>query len=800
MRFWNSYHKAAKHIMLIAVLSTGFEWASAQQLSVDSLISKFDRYRVQNLTEKIYAHLDQSVYLTGEILWFKLYTVDGSVHQPSDVSKVAYFEILDQKNQPVLQAKISLKKGLGSGSLFLPASITSGVYTIRAYTNWMKNFSPDFFFHSTITIINSFRKLETEEQPTSQKPGIQFFPEGGTLVNGMKSKVAFRMVAQPDEGISPVLLNQTNDTLGTLAPATTGLGYFDFTPHPDEQYRVVIKGKGGTALAFKMPEAVESGYVMRVDDDGENQLSISIASNIPGSTNTPVYLFIHARNIISKAAMYILKDGSATVEIPKEMLLDGISHITLFDARLQPVCERLYFKPISKILNIDTRINQNGVGSRRKVSVALNISDDQGNPVSANLSMAVYRIDSLQRHNEPDIVSYLWLNADLNGNIESPGKYLSNGSGQSIDHVMLTNGWRRFVWKDVLAGKDASHVYLPEIRSHIIHGTVTNPSGTPTAGVKTYLSSPSKNIQIYGSISDDQGKVKYEMKDFYGRRKIIIQTNTFVDSTSQIKISSPFADSFSSHRPYPFQLSPALKKSILSRSVALQVQDVYYQEKNNKFKTASEDSTAFYGKADATYYLDDYTRFPVMEEVMREYVPGVMVRKRKDGFHFMNLDNVNKSLFDEDPMILLDGIPLFDVDKIVGFDPLLVKKLEVLNRRYYMGVLSMPGIVSYTTYTGDLAGFELDPRTITLDYDGLQLRREFYSPMYETPKQRASRLPDQRYLLHWNPDIVVENGERLIEFYTSDLEGDYRVVIEGISPSGHAGRASKTFSVTHAEN
>jgi hypothetical protein len=189
-----------------------------------------------------------------------------------------------------------------------------------------------------------------------------------------------------------------------------------------------------------------------------------------------------------------------------------------------------------------------------------------------------------------------------------------------------------------------------------------------------------------------------------------------------------------------------------------------------------------------------------MEEVMREYVPGVMVRKRKDGFHFMNLDNVNKSLFDEDPMILLDGIPLFDVDKIVGFDPLLVKKLEVLNRRYYMGVLSMPGIVSYTTYTGDLAGFELDPRTITLDYDGLQLRREFYSPMYETPKQRASRLPDQRYLLHWNPDIVVENGERLIEFYTSDLEGDYRVVIEGISPSGHAGRASKTFSVTHAEN
>jgi hypothetical protein len=152
-------------------------------------------------------------------------------------------------------------------------------------------------------------------------------------------------------------------------------------------------------------------------------------------------------------------------------------------------------------------------------------------------------------------------------------------------------------------------------------------------------------------------------------------------------------------------------------------------------------------------------------------------------------------------MILLDGIPLFDVDQIMDFDPLLVKKLEVLNRRYYMGILSLPGIVSYTTYTGDLAGFELDPKSIKLDYEGLQLQREFYVPKYETPKERGTRLPDQRTLLHWAPDVVSsKDGKQRIEFYTSDMAGNYRIVVEGLTKDGLTGSATGTFSVRPNDN
>jgi hypothetical protein len=185
-----------------------------------------------------------------------------------------------------------------------------------------------------------------------------------------------------------------------------------------------------------------------------------------------------------------------------------------------------------------------------------------------------------------------------------------------------------------------------------------------------------------------------------------------------------------------------------------------------------------------------------MEEVMREYVPGVHVRKRKDGFHFLVADKINGGLLEADPLVLLDGVPVFDINKIMSYDPLKIKKLEVVERKYYSDQLYLPGIVSYSTYNGDLAGFELDPRSVSINYEGLQLEREFYTPQYDSQKKRAARLPDQRTLLYWTPEVYVDkNGKCELEFYTSDIPGNYRVVVEGLDSDGYAGNAIYNFTV-----
>lgn len=780
----------------------------AQKVELDTLFRKFDRYRINHSSEKIYAHLDQELYLTGETLWFKLYVVDGSLHKPVDVSKVAYVEVLDKDNRAILQTKVGLQAGIGSGSLFLPASIASGVFNVRAYTSWMKNFSPEFYFHKSVTIINTFKKLELEKSKPVLRPDAQFFPEGGNLVAGLRSKVAFRVVNSSGKGINfnGFIINQSNDTIINFKPVKFGMGSFEFTPIINETYTALVEDERGQRYTYKLPVALETGYVMSVKDTIANTLVINVKSKSAEPLSLPVvYLFIHTRNVVSAAAVHFLQQGQAIISIPKKDIPQGVSHITLFDANQKPVCERLYFTPVKEKLLINVQPSQREFGVRRKVSLDLTAQNLKGESQHSNLSVSVYKSDSLQSKQELNILNYLWLTSDLVGNLESPEYFMSNSEDAEVklaqDNVMLTHGWRRFTWDKVLSDSSGSMQYVPEFRGHIIKGKVTDPAGAPARNVMTYLSSPAKNIQIYGSASNANGEVHYEMKDFSGPRKIITQTNSRRDTTSLIRIESPFSDKFANLKLPIFSFSQALEKQLISRSVGMQVQDIFSQEKNNKIKVNTVDSTAFYGKPDATYLLDDYTRFPVMEEVMREYVPGVLVRKRKDGFHFINLDVINKTVFDEDPLVLLDGIPVFDINKIMAFDPLKIRKLEVITRRYYLGVLSLAGIVSYTTYMGDLGGFQLNPRNVMLDYEGLQFQREFYSPKYDSPKLRDSRLPDQRNLLYWAPEVnTASDGRQHIEFYTSDLLGDFQVIIEGMTPNGLAGSGSCLFSVRPFDN
>ena len=136
------------------------------------------------------------------------------------------------------------------------------------------------------------------------------------------------------------------------------------------------------------------------------------------------------------------------------------------------------------------------------------------------------------------------------------------------------------------------------------------------------------------------------------------------------------------------------------------------------------------------------------------------------------------------------------MNKLMKFDPLKVKKLEVVTRKFFSGNDAIEGIVSYTTYKGNLDGFQIDPGALVLEYQGLQLQREFYSPMYETKEQTESRIPDFRNLLYWSPDIKTdENGSKQVNFYTSDRPGKYAVVVQGINSNGIAGSKIIYFTV-----
>jgi hypothetical protein len=792
--------------MVILITVSLVNPAKAQSTSADPVLRAFDQYRKNNLQEKIYVHTDRSSYLSGETLWYKVYLTDGAWHHLLDISKVVYLELLDSEHKPVLQTKLTLKDGMGHGSWYIPTTVNTGNYTLRAYTNWMKNFSPDFFFSKTLTLVNTYRKLETVNQPPAPKPDLQFFPEGGNLVTGLESKVAFRATDAYGTGLSfrGVIINQNQDTIARFEPHKFGIGNLRFMPQLNQSYRAIITTEEGQTSTHDFPSALDEGYVLEVTDN-DDQIMIKVQSTVLNNRPQSIHLFIHARNSVSTSITQPLTNGSCSVTIDRKKLAEGINHITVFDEQQRPVCERLYFKHPADILNLSLQKTDDGAYLlRRKVN--LNIKSQaqaQGKPSpSTNLSVSVFRNDSLPRH-EGNFKTSHWLTSDLKGTIENPEYYFSSSSNEVLratDNLMLTHGWRRFTWKEVFEPLKEKP-FIPEYRGLIISGTIRNRENQPVPNIMTYLSSPSKTVRLYTSLSNYRGEVLYEVQKMYGTSRIMIQTNRMKDSTYRIELTSPW----SAHRPpnriKPYQPDPNLKQTLLNRSVSMQVQDIFYEEELEVSSRIARDSSTFYGLADERYQLDDYTRFPFVEEVMREYVKGVWVRKRKDGFHFMNLDKINERVFDDEPLMMIDGIPFFDADEIMEFDPLKINYVDVITRRYYLGPASFPGIVSFRTYTGDLAGFPVNPAVITLDYEGLQQQREFYSPRYDNITQRRSRLPDQRTLLYWNPTATTDSsGNLTLEFFTSDIPGTYEVVVEGISNDGHIGSAKMVFEVRNERN
>ena len=399
-----------------------------------------------------------------------------------------------------------------------------------------------------------------------------------------------------------------------------------------------------------------------------------------------------------------------------------------------------------------------------------------------------------------DISSYLWLGSDLTGTIESPDYYFGSQTAETeeaADNLMLTQGWRRFRWEDILQEKKPSFEFAPEYKGHIITGRViNNANGQPVKGIESFLSVVGTRSQFRGTFSDDSGLVKFEMNNFYGNGEIIVQTAAQENGLRHVEIISPFADKFSGTVLPAFPLAEKNAATLLSLHTSVQVQNTYSGNKLKQLVAPDIDTTAFYSKPDNAYLLDDYVRFTTVEEILREYVPEVNVRRREGRYFLPVFDNIRRELFKVDPLILLDGVPVLNPDKIMSYDPLKIRKLEVMARMYFYGNMFFDGIVNFITYHGDLPGYELDPNATVVDYETLQMQREFFSPVYETQEQFRSRLPDFRNLLYWSPAVKTDrDGKNEIGFYTSDIPGRFAIVLQGLSTDGKTGNKTIFFQV-----
>lgn len=786
MRARNTFCSTVFSIILLIV--------SVARAQVSAIENSFEQYQQRNLHEKLFVHTDKSFYLTGEILWLKVYDVDAATNKPLGISKVAYVELLDKANTPVVQAKVALSGGTGSGSVFIPVTVENGNYKLRAYTNWMKNFGPDYFFEKQITVLNPVREAEAPAK-TNETYDIQFFPEGGNLLAGVSNRVGFRMVGTDGKGVDlhGAIVNQKNDTVARFRSFKFGIGNFTFTPQAGNAYRAVIK-TGAKNIIRSLPDIVTHGYNM-ICNDNSASLSIRVNSSNPSEQ---VYLFAYNGKQVESAQASSLDNGTVSFSVNKAVLKSGVTHLLVFNSARQPVCERLYFARPTIRMALNVNADQPSYNTRKKVMVGLAANDQNGKPIASDLSLSVFRVDSLQKGDDTDIQSYLWLTSELKGNIESPAYYFANPTAetdQALDNLLLAQGWSRFDWNAALPGKTPAFKFVPEYNGHLISARITNTqTNTPAQGVVTYLSVPGKRVQMYPALSDSSGHLLFNTRDMYGPGEIVVQTNQQKDSTYHIEVMTPFSEQYNS-TVYPALKTDGIPASLLENySLAMQVQNLYAGMKLRQFYDPQADSSAFYFTPYKTYLLDDFTRFPTMEEVMREYVTEVNIFKPKNHFEIKSIGP--QGVIGYSPLVMVDGVPVFNQDRLFAMDPLKVRKLEVVAYKYYYGPTANDGIFSFSTYKGDLGGMELDPKAVVLDYEGLQMQRKFFSPVYETTDAQKSHMPDFRTTLYWAPDAGTNiSGKSQLNFYTSDQPGKYMIVVQGIAASGAAGIAYTTFEV-----
>lgn len=715
-------------------------------------------------SENIYLHTDKTLYLPGEILWFKPYVINAATRKPAYESAVIYVEMVGKEGNPVLQAKVE-NKPEANGSLYIPQGVQSGVYTLKAYTLKMKE--QHLFFARTIRIVNPY--LDRPVQATAPDFDFQLFPEGGTLLHGVPGKIGHKLTDRQGIGRSHTLsILENGKPVARLSESNTlGMGSFMFTPNADAVYRVQAEVDGRVIAQAPLPPVQKTGVLLNARSEKERY-----TVRIHSTERLPLTLrYESANGAFRKQEVRFDGEGKAEISLSKNELIAGTSCLTLLNADQLPLNERVVFRPVSDTLNFQASVSAPNTGKRKEA--VLTVKGGAG----SRFSVAIRRADSPE--DSEDIFSTLFLKKNVLGPIEQPGYYLSKAcTEKDLDDLLLTQGWRKI--RESAAAETRYH----QIRVKFTDKETLRPLSRQNA----LLSVPGANTQVFPAQTDDEGIATFFVKNVYGSTQLAIKLVS--NSPSHVEIIPPFA-------PHEKFLSPSLPeieaKELSSLAINTQAENSYFAKERARFNaSALADSIPFYGQPDTRYLLDDYTRFVLMEEVLREYVKEVWVRKSKDNYELRLLNPATNALFKESPLIIFDGIPLNDANQVIRYDPLKVKQIEVIRDVFRYGGVTYEGIVSFSTYRNMLENFKLDEATTLLNYDGLQYERVFYTPKYATEEQRQSRKPDTRTLLYWNPNA---SPEEALRFSTSDIGGRYLIDIQGIDTNGRPGRAKAYLAV-----
>ncbi|MGG9963099.1 hypothetical protein [Ferruginibacter sp. SUN106] len=780
--------------------------------------------------EKVYLHTDRNFYAGGDDIWFKAYLVNGQSNYPVSTSNTLYTELINPADIIIARQVIRMDSGYGVGDFKLDDSIAGGSYRIRAYTNWMRNFGNHFIFEKQVMIKNIPGVNKKNELPQKNKdhtastfstPGysIQFFPEGGSMVEGIASLVSFKATDASGNGVdaSGAIISAGGDTVAHFKTEYAGMGSFNFAPVPGMQYKALVTYQHGGLLPASFAVAAKDGYTMQVTDMGTDMAQVHVFANAATT-------LLHPSGEITIAAKYggrilykeklTLKDNQAALNIATTNFPTGICSITVYDDSLHPNCERLIYVQDKNPLIVNVTTNKNTYAEKEKVTVNISVTNKDLQPVKANLSLAAVD-DNVEKAVPENMATYLLLQTEVKGKIENAAAYFDVNNPlrlQQLDLLLRTQGWRDFLWRKMADTTIAIH-FMPEQGISISGNVKQKFSQKPLPGMNITLQAPNaKGDKWFTTRSDAQGNYFLDGIPLYGVQTLKLSSK----NDKAEKGGELFMDSLFSNK---LPVSP--NKFIGYDTTAFMgfAQDAgkrYATEKNNKWFTIlpgvtvdSKKKTEFlrdgaymsfgypvdnFDITAADYKYDDLRNF------LGKKVPGAYYDMENDAIYFMA--NGKKIR----PRFVVDKRE--DVFDRIDYYSLPMQQVSSVTVRHLVGRPSFERTEREDGTVRDLGAsptdifivslvlkpgaYNNDPAKIITEVTGYYEAKVFYAPNYSVDKA----VPDERTTIHWAPLISTnENGKATISFYNADPKTTVRIDVQGVTNKGNVIVAEKKYTV-----
>jgi hypothetical protein len=883
--------------------------SSNEIIGVDSLVKVMNNNIVA--VENVYVETDRPDYVVGDTIWFSAFVLDNLHMDSTSLSKILYVDLINPDNKLESHLKLLIGNGRSRGNFTLNKDAKNGIYRLRAYTQYMRNFQSEYLFerelpvhqsnlknlivvkpvikksidgdsvelhiktilpddykaqekqlevHIRLNDTLSVRKTFNFKQdlkgsmgfyvPTSLacsfadvnltlsdwavistqrislplKSGInlQFFPESGKMVDRIETIIAYKAVDTKGNPIkfNADIIDENQNKVVHINSDESGVGKFGFNPQFNHSYKAFLNLSDNQYI-FNLPVTEPKGYILNFNADSSD---IIIKNNLDNFKSRH-YLLVSVRGVVYASIETKLDNKTLPIHLPLKMYPKGIVQITLFDSLFRPLAERLVFnnRPDKKML-IHVETDKKDYGHRERVNLTIKVTDALGNPVLSSLSMSVLDVaksDSII--NFANMESYLYLTSELKGRVDYKLLNLADtttAGDRNIDLVMLTQGWRNFLWNSIRYTKTLKDQY-PIEKCFYVDGAVYD-YNKRTVDTDYRLDYFDLKTGLNGAVKiGEDNKFRIEIPFFYNSHILFIQNKNKREKISKLgfildTVPVPVISYRNNELPYVSYNASSVRP--LNKQ-SNEIDPAYGRYK----KYISIPEVKITAKSDRTGYSapDKMIDLEKKDPTGKKYSSLFQMIYKEFGEKAFTATGYEARGKPYNPILVVNGepmsasecppcydfaayawaatIPVNEVSDVKFYEagskysqwltpspaPPTIENIKwktdatgrnalymlPWERKIYLPVVTLK--TRSKSYRGNPKG------AIMFPYQGIYMAREFYQPDYENKNTHS---PDNRTTIYWNPEIQTDStGTAKVTFYNSDLKGEGLIRISGVS-------------------